>query len=239
VNSPRWPLRLLFWYYRRPLFGYGVLFLIAAYVGSVPAMGEAATFNVLALPWAIIVLVLLNLPFIGSVARRLFVSEAERRNHALEHGTIHFLVTKYEPSRAIGGRALRHGFRLSGVGNPDDIRRAFHDLLSLSPEQRHRVVVAKNCGSMMVIAQGIGVFMLLLAAVLFVCIPLSRVAVATILITQLIVFIALRRPLGRLVQRHRLLSLSFRDARIRQIHKAPVASAFERPPVYVVETIVR
>jgi hypothetical protein len=239
VNSPRWPVRLLFWYYRRPLVGYGLLFLVVAYVGSVPARGEAATFNALVLPWAIMVLVLLNLPFLGVVARRLVLSEAERINHALEHGTIHFLVTNYGPSRGIGGRALRHGFRLSGVGNPDDIRRAFDDLLSLSPEERWRIVVAKNCGSMMVIAQGIGVFTLLLAVVLFVFIPLSRVAVTAILVTQLIIFVALRRPLGRLVQRRRLLSLSFREARIRHIHKAHVAHAFERAPVYVVETIVR
>jgi len=59
------------------------------------------------------------------------------------------------------------------------------------------------------------------------------------LTAQLALFLALRRPLGFLIQRHRLLSLAFEEARIRLIKKVDVEPFFERPPVYLVETIVR
>jgi hypothetical protein len=128
---------------------------------------------------------------------------------------------------------------VSGARNPEDIYRAFGDLLSLSTEERWRVVAAKKCGSMVVIAQGVGVLMLLLAVMLFVLVPPSKTAVATVLTTQLALFLALRRPLGFLIQRHRPLSLAFEEARIRHTKKVDVEPLFERPPVYLVETIVR
>ena len=110
IKAP-WPLRLLVWYYRRPLVGYLFLFLIATYAGILSPTGEAAVFNTLMLPWLIVLLVLLNLPFLGGLARRLLLSEPEKRNHALEHGTIHFLHARYGTSTgmavSIFGRALR------------------------------------------------------------------------------------------------------------------------------------
>jgi hypothetical protein len=238
VNKPPWPFRLLVWYHARPLVGYLLLFLIAAYSGVLPRTGEAAVFNVFVLPWVMFLLILLNLPFIGGLARRLLLSEPERRNHALEHGTIHFLHVKYGTSTGIGGKALKHGFRVSGARDPDDIRKAFHDLLSLPKNEQWRVVIAKKCGSMIVIAQGIGVLSLLLAVVLFVLMPPSRTTLVMVLGGQLLLFLALRRPLGFFIQKRRLLSLGFAEARIRHIQKVEVNPLLERPPVYLVETIV-
>lgn len=236
--KPPWPLRLLVWYYGRPPIGYLFLFLLAGYAGILSHAGEAAVLNTLMLPWLIFLLVLLNLPFIGGLARRLLLSEPEKRNHALEHGTIHFLHAKYGTFTGIGGRALRHGFRVSGARDPEDIRRAFHELVSLAPEERWRVVVAKKCGSMIVIAQGIGILSLLAILGFFVLMPPSKAALVTILGGQLLLFLALRRPIGFLIQKRLLLSLGFADARIRQIKKVEANRLLERPPVYLVETIV-
>jgi Domain of unknown function (DUF6391) len=138
----------------------------------------------------------------------LLLSEPEKRNHALEHGTIHFVHAKYGTFTGIGGRALRHGFRVSGARDPEDIRRAFHELVSLAPEERWRVVVAKKCGSMIVIAQGIGILSLLAILGFFVLMPPSKAALLTLLVGQLLLFLALRRPLGFLIQKRRLLSRS-------------------------------
>jgi hypothetical protein len=238
MNKPPWPLRLLVWYHVRPLVGYLLLFLIAAYSGVVPRTGEVAVFNASVLPWVIFLLLLLNLPFIGGLARRLLLSEPEKRNHALEHGTIHFLNVKYGTSTGIGGRALKYGFRVSGARDPEDIRRAFRDLVSLPKEERWRVVIAKKCGSMIVIAQGVGVLSLLLAVVLFVLLPPSKTVLVIVLGAQLLLFLALRRPLGFFIQKRRLLSLEFAEARIRHIKKVEVNPLLERPPVNLVETIV-
>ena len=227
------------WYYRRPFLGYMLLFVLTAYTGVVPRSGEEAVVSALVLPWLVLLLILVNLPFVRGLVRRLRLSEPERRNHALEHGTIHFLCGRYGTSRGLGGRALKHGFRVSGARDPEDIRRAFVDLLALPREQRWRVVVSDKCGSMIVVAQGVGVIQLVLVMVLFLLMSPSRTAVAIVLATQLALFLALRHPLGFLIQRRRLLSLSFEEARILRIKNVHAELLFERPPVYLVETMVR
>jgi hypothetical protein len=69
-------------------------------------------------------------------------------------------------------------------------------------------VVAKKCGSMIVIAQGIGILSLLAILGFFVLMPPSKAALLTLLVGQLLLFLALRRPLGFLIQKRRLLSRS-------------------------------
>jgi hypothetical protein len=65
----------------------------------------------------------------------------------------------------------------------------------------------------------------------------GEVAVVSALVLPWLVL--LRRPLGFLIQRRRLLSLSFEEARILRIKKVHAELLFERPPVYLVETMVR
>jgi Domain of unknown function (DUF6391) len=197
-----------------------------------------AAFNAFVLPWLVILLVLLNLPYLTGVARGLLLSEPEKWNHALEHGTIHFLEVMYGASTSVGGRALKHGFRVSGARGPDDIRRAFRDLLSLPKEQRWGVVLTKECGSMIVFSQGVGILLLLVTVVFFVLMPPSWPTLVTALGAQLLLFLALRRPLGLFIQRRHLLSLGFSAARIRHITRVEANPSLETAPVYLVETLV-
>src|SRR5262245_60451025 len=105
MKKKPWPFRAAVWYYRRPFVGYSVLFGISTLCGLVPRTAETTLFFAFALPWLFLLLVLLNLPFVGALVRRFRLSSAERRNHALEHGTIHFLLVRRGTTRGVGGRA--------------------------------------------------------------------------------------------------------------------------------------
>ncbi len=239
MNKELWPLRVLIWYYRQPLLGYAVLFIIALCWGLLPHTGETVVLAVLVAPWLFPLLIVLNLPFMGGLISRLRLNTAKRQNHALEHGTIHCWLSGQSTKKKVGGRAESEGFRVSGIGSANEIRKAFREFLSLDVTERWSIAVSNRCGSMLVIAQGIGVIFLLSSIAIFTFWQLSPFAVALVLGTQLFLFLALRRPLGRLVQRRRLLCLDFENAEIldiRQVEKTPL---IEKGPVFFVRTSVR
>ena len=98
MNRVRWPQRAFIWYLRRPWIGYLLVFLLAACWGLAPRTGEVVLFSGLVLPWLALLLVFLNLPFVGGVIKKMRLSKAERRNHALEHGTIGLLYRRFDRS---------------------------------------------------------------------------------------------------------------------------------------------
>src|SRR5437016_14678166 len=109
MKKPPWPFQAIVWYYRRPYRGYVVLFGVAALWGLVPRTGEVTLFGALTLPWFFLFLVVLNVPFVGALVRRFRLSQAERQNHALEHGTIYFILKRRGASRGVGGQAAPTG----------------------------------------------------------------------------------------------------------------------------------
>ena len=154
MNKELWPLRVLIWYYRQPLLGYAVLFIIALCWGLLPHTGETVVLAVLVAPWLFPLLIVLNLPFIGGLIARLRLNPAKRQNHALEHGTIHCWLRRQSTKKKVGGRAESEGFRVSGIGSENEIRKAFSEFLTLDEKERWSTAVSNRCGSMLVIAQG-------------------------------------------------------------------------------------
>jgi len=239
MNKDPWPFRVLVWYYKQPLLGYGVLCIIALCWGLLPRTGEDVVLAVLVAPWLFPLLILLNLPFVGGLIMRLRLHPAERRNHALEHGTIHCFLRRHGMKKKVGGEAESEGFRVSGIGSSKEIREAFSEFLALDQSERLSTAVSNRCGSMLVIAQGIGVILLLSAFAVFTFLPLSSSAVALLLGAQFLFYLALRRPLGCHLQRHRLLSFDFEEATILDIKQVERIPPFEKGPVFFVRTHVR
>lgn len=235
LGVPRY-VRALFWYYRRPLLGYFLLFV--ASVGWIFALqGTAATGALLfLLPWLLPAVVVLNLPLIGGALRRLTLPLPVRRNHALEHGTIQILRQQHGTSRRMGGKAQRDGFRLSGTGGPEEIEAAFDRFVRLPPAERTKLAVADQCGSMLVVTQGLGLLVLLATVGCLTIWNPSRLVVAVVLGLQFAVYLLGRRPLGRLLQAKRLLALDFCTASIRSITKVRSDHFLEHPPTYLVRT---
>ncbi len=88
---------------------------------------------------------------------------------------------------------------------------------------------------MLVIAQGVGVALLLFTLVLVGVWHPSRTVLALMLGMQVLFFVGLCRPLGRLIQKRRLLSLDFADARIVGIKRVRQEPLLEKPPVFFVQ----
>lgn len=233
-----WPAHALVWYYRHPLVGYFVLFVVAVLWVVTPRRTEAVAMGAILLPWLVLGLGLLNAPLVGGAIKRLTLPLPVRRNHALEHGTIQLLRRAYGVKRGIGGRAASDGFRLSGARAPEDIRRAFGEFVSLPVDQRLAQAVANQCGSMLVITQGLALA-LMFATLVAVWAWQARPHEAGLLLgLQFILFLAGRRPLGRLIQRRRLLALDFDSASIRSIDKVQANHLTEWPPVYFIRTAI-
>lgn len=234
----KWLFRLLIWYYRRSYIGYLLLLLMACYIGFMPQAPQVRLFIPYFIPWTLIALLILNLPFVVAIGRRLTFSERVKQNHALEHGTIHFLNKRYERTRRLGGSAGREGFRLIGAKHAEDIMEAFDQLISLPFEEIRKVVVQQKCGSKIIVAQGLGIFLLLVTTLVFWIFQPGPIIVVLILLLQLVLFLTLSRPLGAWLQRASLLSTDFSTAKISSIRKVKAKKYFERAPVYFVRTSI-
>ncbi|MGA9531233.1 MAG: DUF6391 domain-containing protein [Anaerolineales bacterium] len=84
---------------------------------------------------------LLNLPLISRI----------RRNHGLEHATIHVL-SEDGPRTTLIGRADSRGFFLYGNVPTDVVDRAAHDALSKLQAGQHQLAVHPNCGTSLLTA---------------------------------------------------------------------------------------
>ena len=83
----------------------------------------------------------LNLPLIARV----------RRNHALEHATIHVLTERHRPISVVG-RSTFGGYYLYGNLATDTVAQAAHEALSrLRAGERH-LAIHPNCGTNLVTA---------------------------------------------------------------------------------------
>lgn len=230
-----WPLRVFEGYYSRPLLGYLLLFGMSAIWVFTPRRPGSVGLIVFTFPWLLFGLAILNLPLLFAASQRLTAPLPIRRNHALEHGTIQMLLRTYGKGKGISGRARPGGFRVAGAKNQDDIERAFTGFLALPQSERLELAVADRCGSMPIIAQGLGV-LLLLATLCTVAVWRPQPSEAGILLgAQFLLFLLGRRPLGRFLQARRLLALDFSSARIQRIDKLEPGPA-ERSPVFFVHT---
>lgn len=79
---------------------------------------------------------LLELPFVRRT----------RRNHGLEHATIHVLSAR-KPGLPIAGRSTPYGFYLYGDVTADDIVSAAEEALRRIRGGEHRLVVHPGCGT--------------------------------------------------------------------------------------------
>jgi hypothetical protein len=74
-----------------------------------------------------------------------------RRNHALEHATIHLLSRKH-PQTQIIGRSDRRGFYLYGELPTDEIYSTAQEALERLRSGEHRLAIHPNCGTNLVTA---------------------------------------------------------------------------------------
>ncbi|MHB8625497.1 MAG: DUF6391 domain-containing protein [Aggregatilineales bacterium] len=69
-----------------------------------------------------------------------------RRNHGLEHATIHVLSSRAHPV-SLSGRSDAEGFVLIGDATTEQVERAVHDALGRMRNGEHQLAVHPNCGT--------------------------------------------------------------------------------------------
>lgn len=119
-----------------------------------------------------------------------------RRNHGLEHATVHVLTSR-DPSLRLVGRADTNGFNIYGEVAPDALNDAAHEALARLQGGEGMLAVHPRCGTNLVVA---GLLTGIAAAVALGRRPSLRRIPDAILATTLAAFVA--QPLGLSVQEH-------------------------------------
>jgi hypothetical protein len=133
----------------------------------------------------------LELPFVSRV----------RRNHGLEHATLHVLSQRY-PKRNLAGHSDIGGFWIMGDVSIEDIYEAVEEALSRLQDGEKNLAVHRNCGTNFVTS---GVLAGLAAGVTMLGVGrrtrdrLERLPIAMFVATLAMIF---SQPLGFFMQEH-------------------------------------
>ncbi len=119
-----------------------------------------------------------------------------RRNHGLEHATVHVLTSR-DPSLRLVGRADTNGFNIYGEVDTDALNDAAHEALARLQGGEGGLAVHPRCGTNLVVA---GLLTGIAAAAALGRRPSIRRIPDAILATTLAAFVA--QPLGLSVQEH-------------------------------------
>lgn len=187
-------------------------------------------------PFIVLTLGILNLPLTVQVFRLFSMDSATKRNHALEHATIHFLLRN--KVRVSGGRAEGAGFRVSGGAKPAEIRKAFTEVERLITNRQRIPHISPHCGSNLVTSLALA--LLLLAVVTALCLFLqpSLAVRAGLLAGVPIAFVLVRHTVGNSIQARFFMATDFVGAAIENIRDVRPHPVMERGPARFVETSV-
>ncbi len=75
-----------------------------------------------------------------------------RRNHGLEHATIHMMARQTRELKILGGRAVVDGFFIYGTAETEDVKTAVEEAISRMRKGDHGLAVHPNCGTGLVTA---------------------------------------------------------------------------------------
>lgn len=221
-------------FFARPILPFALDFLIVAPL--VLGLDEAGIgpFYLAFSPIIVVTLCVLNLPLTVQVFRLFSMDSATKRNHALEHATIHFLLRN--AVRVSGGKAERTGFRISGGAKPAQIRDAFAEVERLIMAGQTIPHISRHCGSNLVTSLALA--LLLLAAVTTLCLFLhpGLATRAGLLAGIPIAFVLIRHTVGNTIQARFFMATDFVGAAIESIRDVPLDPVIERGPVRFVET---
>jgi hypothetical protein len=235
IFSRRRKNRTLYRFFMRPVLPFALEFLLLAPLALGVDTPEITPLYLFLSPWLLFLLAILNLPLVAQVFQLFRMDTRVRRNHALEHATIHFLWAAGR--KRIGGRATADGFRVSGEASPAEIRRAFDQVRDLIRARRRLPHVSRHCGSNRVTALGVGILMLFVVVIVSLVLRPALWICALALVGVVLAFVLLRHAAGNLIQARFFMATDFADASIRSIAKLK-AEDTERSPVHYVRTSV-
>jgi len=188
------------------------------------------------LPWLLVLFGLINLPFVKAAFRAFRLDRPTRRNHALEHATIH--VLEAGGARRLRGRAMRNGFWIAGRVSPQEIRKAFEQVRQIVRHGDRLPYISHRCGSNRVTAQGLALLLLLAVSLISLLTRPTLAVRASALAFVVVFFVSMRYAIGNWIQGRFFMATDFDEVSLRDVRKATTGPV-EGLPVYFVETIVR
>jgi hypothetical protein len=187
------------------------------------------------LPWFLVLFGVINIPFVAAAFRAFHLDQETRRNHALEHATIHYLEAN---GPRLSGRASRDGFRVSGRASVPEIRTAFEQVRRVVRDGGRLPYISGRCGSNVVGTLGLGLLLLLAVALVSLLIEPSLGVRASALAGVVVLFAAMRHGIGNWIQSRFFMATDFEEISLRDVREVQ-AGPMERPPVHFVATIIR
>jgi hypothetical protein len=159
-----------------------------------------------------------------------------RRNHGLEHATVHLLSSRIRGLK-IAGRSTDGGFILIGNVSTDEVKRAVHDALERMRRGEHSLAVHPNCGTNLVTTGTLTT----LAGVISLRTdrkPLSadRIGWAVSLMTLAVL---VSQPLGMDLQRHITTKGDPGDLDVVHVARREIRVPFRSQPVVIHQVITR
>ncbi len=150
-----------------------------------------------------------------------------RRNHGLEHATIH-LLSKRVRGLKMAGRSTDGGFVLVGEANTTEVEKAVHDALLRMRNGEHSLAIHPNCGTNLVTTG----FMATTAAAISLQggrrFSADRFAWAVLAVTLATLW---SQPVGTSLQKHVTTKGDPGDLEVVSIHRREMSMPFGGTPV--------
>jgi len=124
-----------------------------------------------------------------------------RRNHALEHATLHILAKKHG-NQYLGGHSDYHGMRVIGNVPTEEVQLALDEALARLRSGEKQLAYHPNCGtnySTAGILAGVAAWLGTLGSGKSVRSKAARLPLVVMLVTSMLIF---ARPLGPFLQQH-------------------------------------
>jgi hypothetical protein len=224
------------WFFYRPVLPFVVEFVVLAPLVLVDDPSSGAGGYLFLLPWILLLFAIVNLPLIVVAFRTFKLERSTRRNHALEHATIHYLEANV--GRRLSGRASRNGFKIFGHVSVEEIRAAFEQVRRIVRDGGQLPYISRRCGSNVVTARGLSLLLLLGVALGSVSLEPPLAVRATALAVVVLFFFGMRHGMGNWIQRRFFMMVDFDDISVRAIREVRPGD-IERRPAHFVETIIR
>jgi hypothetical protein len=124
-----------------------------------------------------------------------------RRNHGLEHATIHLLSERLRNLRMVG-RSDAGGFWLLGDVSSEDVQTCANTALQRMQAGEHRLAIHPNCGTNLITVAALGTLAVLVALIGSERERWGKIQRIPLVATGLLIAAVFGQPLGMQVQEH-------------------------------------
>jgi uncharacterized protein (DUF983 family) len=156
-----------------------------------------------------------------------------RRNHGLEHATVHMMTHRVKDLQIHGGRAVLDGFFIYGPAETEDIRASVEEAIDRMRNGEHSLAVHPNCGTGLVTTGFLTTLATLVGTVGTTANWADRMARLPAMLTLSVVAVIVSQPAGLALQRYITTLGDVGDLEVVQISRHEMRLPFMRDKMTV------